>query len=263
MIYLKKIVHKKKTVANHYPYNIPAIQTMDQLDISQPITFFIGDNGSGKTTLLETLVCMTKTVNLIDEDKNTMSGPRKLAKDFDLVWQQKSFRGFYLKAQSFIYFIKQLDLMKREANQALEDLKDQYADRSPYAYTLAKGPYIKTLHALETRYEKSLSKLSHGQAYLELFKSRLVPGGLYILDEPELSLSPHRQLSLMALIKDMIKKDCQFIIITHSPILMALDQSTIYSFDDHIIRALKYQDVPHVQLTRDFLNHPEAYLKHL
>lgn len=263
MIFLKTLLRIKSNHLESYPYHMPIINNLKRLEFNTPITFFIGENGSGKTTLLESLVCLSQTIHLIPEFSNPMIGPIKLSKSFQLQWTQKTFRGFYLKSQSFIYYIKHLEDLKSETQSELDALKDEYKDRSDYAYTLASGPYLKSLHALNSKYDNPLLEMSHGEAYIELFKSRLVPGGLYILDEPELSLSPTRQLSLMSLIKDMISKDCQFIIITHSPILMALEDSSIYTFSNETIEEIKYDDVSHVQLTKDFLNNPKSYLRYL
>ena len=104
---------------------------------------------------------------------------------------------------------------------------------------------------------------SHGESFLQLFQSRFVPGGLYLLDEPEAPLSPQRQLALLAMLKEMAGQDSQFVVATHSPILMALPGADILSFDRAPVRRLPYGEVEHVSFTRDFLNNPEAFLRHL
>jgi predicted ATPase len=96
-----------------------------------------------------------------------------------------------------------------------------------------------------------------------LFQSRFIPDGLYLLDEPEAPLSPIRQLSFIALLKQMVEQQAQFIIATHSPIIMAFPQATILSFDGAGVRAVHYEELEHVNLTRDFLNNPQAYLHNL
>jgi predicted ATPase len=98
---------------------------------------------------------------------------------------------------------------------------------------------------------------------LKLFQSRFVAGGLYLLDEPEAPLSPQRQLALMSMLKEMIDQEAQFIIATHSPILMAFPGARILSFDDHPVREAHYDDVEHVSLTRAFLNNPQSFLRRL
>ncbi|MCH4888206.1 ATP-binding cassette domain-containing protein [Acidaminobacter sp. JC074] len=262
MIYLKTLKRLKEDALGAYPFNVHAINQLSEISFDSEVTIFIGENGCGKTTFLESLMLLTHTVDLIPEKYRRLDGPKKLSKSFKAVWQQKTSRGFYLKSQSFIRFVDNIEAMREETHEELSQLREAFKDRSKYALELAEGPYQKTLSALTNRYGQGLDKMSHGEGYLELFKSRLVPGGLYILDEPELSLSPMRQLSLISLIKEMVDKDCQFIIITHSPILMAYDQANIYNFEDRIEK-IEYNDIEHVNLTRDFLNHPQSFLRHL
>ena len=116
---------------------------------------------------------------------------------------------------------------------------------------------------LEHRYGVNLDANSHGESFLRLFRSRFVPGGLYLLDEPEAPLSPQSQLGLIAMLKDMVAQDAQFIIATHSPMLLAFPNATVYSFDERPPRRVPFEELEHVRLTRDFLNNPEAFLRHL
>jgi len=138
----------------------------------------------------------------------------------------------------------------------------EYAGRSAYARGLATGPVAASLAELEDRYGADLDANSHGESFLQLFQSRVVPGGLYLLDEPETPLSPQSQLALMAMLKEMVE-DSQFIIATHSPMLLAFPGAEIYTFDAPPLRRVEYEDLEHVRLTRDFLNAPEAFLRHL
>lgn len=262
MVFLRSLKRIKQDNYSSYPFHMNAINELDELSFDQPVTFFIGENGSGKTTLLEALMILSRTVDLIPESHRRLLGAKKLSRSFQTIWNKKTDRGFYLKSQSFITFVESIERMKSETRNELQDLKEAFSDRSDYAFELASGPYTKTLAALTGRYGKGLDQMSHGEGYLELFKSRLVPGGLYILDEPELSLSPTRQLGLLSLMKSMIKQSCQFIIITHSPILMAFEDAVIYEFDENV-REVAYEDIEHVRLTRDFLMNPKSYLKHL
>jgi len=124
-------------------------------------------------------------------------------------------------------------------------------------------PYQGEIQALERRYGQGLDSASHGESFLQLFQSRFVPGGLYLLDEPEVPLSPLRQLSLIALLKEMVEQQAQFIIATHSPILLAFPGATILSFDSLPLKAVGFEQLEHVNLTRDFLNDPQAFLRHL
>src|SRR6266511_1770555 len=147
----------------------------------------------------------------------------------------------------------------------MKEVTSQYRaqDRSKYAEGLAQGPLASSLAAMEQRYGIDLDANSHGQSFLKLFQSRFVPGGLYLLDEPEAPLSPQSQLALLAMIGDMVSKDAQFIIATHSPMLLAYPDAQIYSFDATPVEVVAYDDLDHVRITRDFLNAPARYLSQI
>ena len=123
--------------------------------------------------------------------------------------------------------------------------------------------YSRELGDMRQRYGEGLDIRSHGESFLALFQSRFVPDGLYLLDEPEAPLSPLRQLALIAAIKDMVSQNGQFIIATHSPILMAYPAAVILNFDGGEIHPAKYTDLEHVRLMRDFLQNPELFLRNL
>src|SRR5947207_15084638 len=135
--------------------------------------------------------------------------------------------------------------------------------RSQAALGLKQGPLQASIAELEKRYGAQLDANSHGESFLKLFQSRFVPGGLYLLDEPEAPLSPQSQLALLAMIGDMISHDAQFIIATHSPLLLAFPDAQIHTFDRIPVRAVAYEDLDHVRITRDFLNAPDRYLNQI
>jgi predicted ATPase len=149
--------------------------------------------------------------------------------------------------------------------QEMLDAAHEYraGDRSPTALGLKQGPLAASLAEMEKRYGADLDANSHGQSFLKLFQSRFVPGGLYLLDEPEAPLSPQSQIALLAMIGDMVAQDAQFIIATHSPIVIAFPGARIYSFDVTPMKMVAYEDLDHVRLTRDFLNAPERYLRQI
>ena len=153
--------------------------------------------------------------------------------------------------------------MRADLLQRMTELDEEYKDRSSYAQGLAMGPAAASLGDMERRYGVDLDANSHGQSFLKLFQSRFVPGGLFLLDEPEAPLSPQSQLALIAMLADMVAQEGQFIVATHSPILLAFPGARIYSFDDGPVRAVEYASLDHVTLTRDFLNAPERFLRHL
>ena len=153
--------------------------------------------------------------------------------------------------------------MRAEFQQDLQKIDETYRDRSELARILAKGPANRSLGEMEGHYGEDLDANSHGESFLKLFQSRLVPEGLYLLDEPEAALSPQSQLAFLAMIKAGVDDGSQFLIATHSPIIMAIPGATIYSFDQRPVGAMEFEDLEHVNLMRDFLAQPERFLRHL
>jgi predicted ATPase len=131
------------------------------------------------------------------------------------------------------------------------------------AQTLAQGPALRSLGEMEQGYGKDPDARSHGEGFLHLFQSRLVPRGLYLLDEPEAALSPQSQLAFLSMLKASIDEGSQFVIATHSPILMAVPDAVILSFDTEPVGPVAFEDLEHVSLLRDFLANPEGFLRHL
>jgi predicted ATPase len=180
-----------------------------------------------------------------------------------LSWTRRSHRGFFLRAEDFFGFAKRMATLRADLEAGLAAVEREYADRPGLARDLARTPYLKELRALEERYGAGLDARSHGEAFLKLFQARMVPGGLYLLDEPEAPLSPLRQIAFLALVRDLVKTGAQLVIATHSPILLAAPDATIWSFDRTPIEPVAYGDLEHVTVTRDFLADPEAFLRHL
>ena len=251
---------------DRFPFSVPAIATLGTVSFDRPVTFLVGENGSGKSTLLEgiALAAGLPTVGAVAAERDaTLDAQRALAKALKLVWRKRTRRGFFLRAEDFFGFTRSLARMREELRARLAELDVEYADRSAYAKGLAAGPAAGSLAELEQRYGADLDAQSHGQSFLKLFQSRFVPGGLYLLDEPEAPLSPQSQLALLAMMADMVAQDAQFIVATHSPLLLAYPGAEIYSFDEDPVRLVAYESLDHVTLTRDFLNAPERYLRHL
>ena len=134
---------------------------------------------------------------------------------------------------------------------------------SGYGRKLAVGLAQGQKRAMDSKYGKDPDAFSHGENLLNILNTRLVPGGLYLFDEPETPLSVIRQLTLISILKDMIVKDCQFIIATHSPILMAFPNATILSFDDGTISEINYEEIENVSITKAFLQDPDSFLRRL
>jgi predicted ATPase len=251
-----------------FPFTVPAIRTLAALPLERPVTFFVGENGSGKSTLLEGIAAAARLPAIGSADvprDETLEAQRRLGKALRLSWNTKATRGFFLRAEDFFGFTKRLARERAELLMEMKDVTSQYRaqDRSKYAEGLAQGPLASSLAAMERRYGADLDANSHGQSFLKLFQSRFVPGGLYLLDEPEAPLSPQSQLALLAMIGDMVGQDAQFIIATHSPILLAFPDAQIYSFDTTPVQVVAYEQLDHVRITRDFLNAPQRYLNQI
>jgi len=252
--------------AGQYPFNIPAIQSLTGLELTAPVTFLVGENGSGKSTFIEAVALNIGAYTVGGKDiqrDETLTAVRALADRLQLIWRIKIRDGFFLRAEDFFGYVQRLAQMEAELLAELKQIDKEYAGRTEKARSLARMPHVSELTALREQYGRNLNAVSHGESFLELFQSRLKPGGLYLLDEPETPLSPMRQLTLLSMIKQMTAADCQFIIATHSPILMAFPDAAILSFDYHPIRAVAYDTLEHVTITRSFLNNPDQYLRHL
>jgi predicted ATPase len=246
---------------------VPAIASMTSLDVDTPVVCFVGENGSGKSTLLEAIAIASNlpAAGSIDQTRRdpTLQQQGVLARALKLSWQLRTNRGLFLRAEDFFGFQLLLARERAELQDTLDRLDEEYADRSAYAKTLAQGPIRASLADMERRYGVDPDARSHGEAYLNFFQQRLVPHGLFLLDEPEAALSPQRQLALLAMMFDLVAEGAQFIIATHSPILLAFPGARIYSFDDAPIREVRWEDTEHVRLTREFLANPERYLRGL
>jgi predicted ATPase len=262
--FLREVSRRGADDETRFPFSVPVIRMLHTLRFESAVTFFVGENGSGKSTLLEAIASAAglPAVGSADVDADTTLGSqRELARALKLVWSRRTTRGFFLRAEDFFGFAKRLATMRSELLGRIDQLEEEYAERSAWAKGLAMGPARTSLAEMERRYGMDLDANSHGQSFLRLFQSRFVPNGLYLLDEPEAPLSPQSQLALMAMIQDMLVEGAQFVIATHSPILLAYPGATIYSFDQSPAAVVRYEELEHVVLTKEFLNAPERYLR--
>jgi predicted ATPase len=180
------------------------------------------------------------------------------------VWAKRTRRGFFLRAEDFFGYVKQIKASLGELAEQGRRVREENAHLPSGEIARIAGPYEASAAALRGRYGEDMDALSHGEQFLAFFQSRVVPGGLYLLDEPEVALSPARQLAFLSLLKDSAaESECQFVIATHSPILMAFPGARILGFDEPPIREVAYDALEHVRFTRDFLNRPEAFLRYL
>lgn len=264
-----KSIHFSKTNRisdSQFPFNLPMLQSLDTIHFNSPVTLFVGENGTGKSTLLEAIAAAIGSITVgaesIETD-STLEHVRRLAKCFKLSWTVKTRKGFFLRSEDFFNYAKRLSQIRAEMLDNISLVEEEYKDKSDYSRSLAMLPYKKSIYEMDKLYGEDLDANSHGESFFKLFLSRFVPGGLYLLDEPESPLSPMKQLSFISMVKDAVAQNCQFIITTHSPIIMSFPDAAIISFDELPIKEVHYDEVEHVKLTKSFLNDPGRYLKHL
>lgn len=268
MIHLKSVSVREfnSQDKDSFPFTLEIVKSLRALEFTTPVTFLVGENGSGKSTLLETIACAVESITVGSESVRTdksLAPLRKLAQYFRLAWSKRTRKGFFLRAEDFFGYAKSMRQTKEEFQEDLENIKDEYKGRSKYAQVLASMPYQGQLADMQRRYGDGLDSYSHGESFLTLFQSRFVPDGLYLLDEPEAALSPMRQLTFLSALKQMVQENSQFIIATHSPIILAFPEAQILQFASGRIEQVQYSQLEHVQLTKDFLNNPDSFLRHL
>lgn len=233
MIYISKILNNRPLESrNSYPYNISSIYRLDELEFQNPVTFIIGENGSGKSTLVESLAINcgfnpeggSRNFNFSTQDSHS-----ELFEDIKITrtaYRNKD--GYFLRAESFYNVATAIDNYKASES-----------------------------------YGGSLHERSHGESFLALLHHRLSGKGLYIFDEPESALSIISQLNMLTRIKQLVEKHSQFIIATHSPILMAYPGADIYQVSEEGISLVDYEDTEQYKLTKYFMNNREGMLSEL
>ncbi len=268
MIHLREVALRGSTAGarDGFPWTVPAVRSLPALELQTPVTILVGENGSGKSTLLEAVAIAARAVTAGSAEAHadeTLRGVRELAAALRLSWTSRTHRGFYMRAEDFFGYARRLQGLRADLERGLRQVDEDYADAPDLARSLARSPYLKEIGALRSRYGDGLDSQSHGESFLRFFQERFVPGGVYFLDEPEAPLSPSRQLAFLALLRQMVTEHAQIIMATHSPILLAFPDATILSFDEDPVRSVRYEDLEHVTLTRDFLADPRAFLRHL
>ena len=222
----------EKMDPSRYPFNLRAFSRGIELEFRSNVTFFVGENGSGKSTLLEAIAeCCGFNPEGGNRDHHFASFAERsdLAQALRLSWMPKVVEGFFMRAESFYNF----------------------------------ATYIEQVSDMRAYGGKSLHEQSHGESFLALFVNRFEQG-IYILDEPEAALSPQRQLSFLKIIHDLEKpRHAQFLISTHSPIILSYPGAVLFSLDGDAIREIAYSDTDHYRVTKDFLNAPERFFRHL
>lgn len=248
---------------NPFPFSVPAVRFAKQIALDKRVTIFVGDNGSGKSSLLESLG-LYLNLPLIGGFIGGSSGfdaARALKQYLEIEWNWQTQKGFFFRAEDFSDFINAIEKNKHSNEEVLRDLRGNVDD-----YTIGQMEEGMNYALKNTRdtYGSEMQAFSHGEAYLKILETRIEDKGIYLLDEPEAALSPLKQLSLIALILDTIKNDkTQFIIATHSPILMGIPDAMLYEIREDEMVQVSFEETEHYRITKRFLDNPEVYLRHL
>jgi len=225
-----------------YPFNLPVVQLLkSELKLCSNITFFVGENGSGKSTLLEALAVslgLNSEGGTSNFNFNTRKSHSSLCEHLRIGRNKKRPRNnYFLRAESFFNVATEIEKLDEEP-----------------------GPYPKVIDSYGG---KSLHEQSHGESFMALIQNRFGANGLYILDEPEAALSPKKQMTLLCKLNSLIKQNCQFIIATHSPIILSFPNSEIYEISKESVSKTSYEETETYKTTKEFLNNHKKYLHHL
>lgn len=227
--------------ASSYPFTLPAVRTLDALELHPAVNFFVGENGSGKSTVLEA-IAVSMGFNAEGGSRNfrftTRSSESSLG---DVIRPHRTLKrprtGYFLRAESFFNVATEIERIDAASTRGAP-IRDSY------------GP-------------RALHEQSHGESFWSLFMHRFGEDGLYLLDEPEAALSPARQMAFLVRMHELVQQRCQFIIATHAPILLTYPNARVWSFTDDGIAQISYRDTDHFLLTRRILEDPEAMMKQL
>jgi len=217
----------------HYPFDRPILQNTPCVEFGAPVTFFVGENGTGKSTLLEALcrkcgIHIWRDVERLRVDRNPYE--EKLHQCIEIEWADGPVPGAFFGSDRFRTFAESLD---------------EWAAADPGLLKYFGG------HSLVTQ--------SHGQSLMAFFRSRFTIKGLYLLDEPETALSPRTQLELLGILTEAAAGGvAQFIVASHSPILLACPRAVLYSFDGDAVRETTYAQTDHYRVYKEFMDHPPA-----
>jgi predicted ATPase len=234
--FLREVILRRDAVPDFdsYPFSIPAIHNLDKLPLHPAVTFFVGENGSGKSTLLEGIAV---AIGL---------NPEGGSRNFNFAT-----RASHSVLDEYLAVIR-----------GIGRPRDGYFLRAESLYNVATE--IERLDdggLLGSYGGRSLHEHSHGESFLSLILHRFGGAGVYLLDEPEAALSPVRQMSFLAAIHQLVQADSQFVIATHSPIILAYPNAWIYQFGDHPPRRTMYTETEHYLITREFLEHTDRMLE--
>lgn len=235
--YIRSIAIKRETIVDcdEYPFNLPVIRQFESLELHPSVTFLAGENGTGKSTLLEAMA---------------------VAAGFNPEGGSKSFNFATRETHACLHeYIRLIRGVRRP--------KDGFFLRAESFYNAATYLEKEVPTALSGYGGKSLHQRSHGEAFMALLTNRFSGKGLYILDEPEAALSPNRQMAVLPVIHDLVNKDSQFVIATHSPIILAYPNARIYVLSEDGITETPYEKTEHFMIARSFFTHMDTMMSEL
>jgi predicted ATPase len=246
---LKKITLLKDRVEDWtaYPFSVPTIASLTEINLDSRVVFFAGENGTGKSTLLEAIAAHYGfgpeggNRNIRHDTTEHNHSTDALVRALRLSFDKRTGAGFFLRAESFFNTASHLDELDSEV------------------YSIPVAPILPSYGG------QSLHSRSHGETFFTLLEHKFTRNGLFLLDEPEAALSPQRQLAFLVLIHDTLRtyKDAQFIISTHSPVLLGYPGAQILSFDESQLRQIAYEDTAPMQIVRRFVNDRDSFLQEL
>lgn len=241
MNYITKIIYRHPENSEIYPFNLPILRNLYEINFSVPVTFFCGENGSGKSTLIEA-IAVCAGFNSEGGSKNFMFETKKdsiseLHRHISIGYARRPKDGFFLRAESFYNVATYIDAL----------------DEQP----APSGKIIQSYGGI------SLHEQSHGESILSLLYNRFTGNGIYILDEPESALSASKQYEIMFLIQELIKNNSQFIIATHSPILLSFPGAIIYEAKDDELIMTSYEECGPYKFMQDYINNYQRYIKYI
>ena len=267
MIYLSNVGLPAQK-PDRWPYNVEVLKDLEGISFDTPVTFIAGENGTGKSTIMESMAIKLKMPSIGRADAEydeTLKELREFAKSMSISMKARPNNKFFLRSEDFFNFVIKINAEKGNMLSELNRVEEEYRDKSQFTKNQARAAYKNSYHQMKRLYgDDMLTAASHGESFIRLFNNRIRPNGLYFLDEPTVPLSPLRQLTLLHIIKEMAEENnCQFIVATHSPMLLAYEKATIYSLDNGSLEKVHWQDLESVQLLKDFLNEPQRYINRL
>jgi predicted ATPase len=239
------VVREDARRPDQWPWTVPVLHSLQRLELHPGVTILVGENGTGKSTLVEGIAVAAgfpPEGGSLGFGAHTRAEVAALAEALQLVRGYRRPRtGFFLRAESFFNVATEIERIDEEAR----------------AQRLPQTPLIESYGGI------SLHERSHGEGFLALVLHRFGPDGLYVLDEPEAALSPQSSLALLRRMHDLVEAGSQFVIATHSPILMGYPDAWIYELSERGAERVAYDATDHVRLTRSFLGDRERFLREL